>query len=151
MKKILVSLFILSSLALSHQAVMAQNAPADMAPAPIEVYKAFGEKPGLVKLMDDFMVRLVANPITEPRFANANQAHIKMALVEQFCQVLSGPCTYTGRDMKSTHQFLKIDMLQFNALVEELQRSMAAMDIPFSAQNQLLAQLAPMYRVIVTQ
>jgi hemoglobin len=38
----------------------------------------------------------------------------------------------------------------FNALVEVLQTSMDAKKIPFSAQNRLLAQLAPMHRDIIT-
>ena len=37
----------------------------------------------------------------------------------------------------------------FNALVEVLQQSMDAQGIPFSAQNKLLAQLAPMHRDII--
>ncbi|KAF3998200.1 group 1 truncated hemoglobin [Glaciimonas immobilis] len=129
--------------------LLAQNTPL-MPPASVEVYKEFGEKPGLIKLMDDFMIRLVANPVTGPSFAPANQVRIKAELVEQFCQLLSGPCTYQGMSMKTAHASLHINKPQFNALVEELQKSMDAMNIPFRAQNQLLAQLAPMYRDVIT-
>ena len=41
---------------------------AQMAPADAQLYRTFGEKPGLVKLMDDFMVRLEADPRTAPHF-----------------------------------------------------------------------------------
>jgi hemoglobin len=149
MKKTFISVLLALAGAMSSGALLAQSAPL-MEPAPVAVYQAFGEKPGLVKLMDDFMTRLVANPLTGPLFGPANQARIKAELVEQFCQLLSGPCTYQGLDMKTAHAQLKIDKAQFNALVEELQNSMNAMDIPFPAQNKLLAQLAPMYRDVIT-
>jgi hemoglobin len=45
---------------------------------------------------------------------------------------------------------LDINKGHFNALVEVLQLSMDARQIPFRVQNQLLAQLAPMHRDIIT-
>ncbi len=124
---------------------MAQTAPADT------LYKTFGEKPGLVKLMDDFMVRLLADPRTGPHFKPSNQQRVKEQLVDQFCQVMGGPCVYKGADMKSAHANLDIKKSDFNALVEVLQLSMDAQGIPFRAQNQLLAQLAPMHRDTITE
>lgn len=114
------------------------------------LYKTFGEKPGLVALMDDFMVRLMADARTRPFFEPANRDHVKKELVEQFCQVTGGPCVYKGVDMKSSHADLEIRKSHFNALVEVLQQAMDARGIPFRAQNQLLAQLAPMHRDIIT-
>jgi len=121
-------------------------APAD--PALIGVYKAFGEEAGLVALMDDFMLRLVADPRTKRFFADADQVSIKKHLVEQFCVILGGPCSYTGRDMRTAHQGFNIKREQFNALVEDLQQAMSKRGIPFRAQNQLLAKLAPLHRDI---
>lgn len=141
---------LLFSVASMCSATLLAQTPPLMPPASISVYEAFGEKPGLVKLMDDFMIRLVADPVTGPIFAPANQVRIKAELVEQFCQLLSGPCTYQGLDMKTAHANLHINKPQFNALVEELQISMNVMNISFRAQNQLLAQLAPMYRDVIT-
>jgi hemoglobin len=121
-------------------------APAD--PSLVGVYKAFGEEAGLVALMDDFMVRLVADPRTKPFFENSDQAAVKRHLVEQFCVILGGPCTYTGRDMRTAHKGFDIGRDQFNALVEDLQKAMDARRIPFRDQNKLLAKLAPLHRDI---
>jgi hemoglobin len=114
------------------------------------LYQSLGQKPGLVVLMDDFMKRLLVDPRTGPFFAKANQQHVKEQLVEQFCQVSGGPCIYKGVDMKSSHINMDITKGHFNALVEVLQLSMDAQKISFRAQNQLLAQLAPMHRDIIT-
>ena len=124
-------------------------APAD--PKLLPVFKQFGELPGLTALMDDFMVQLLADPRTKPFFEQADQAAVKKHLVEQFCVILGGPCTYTGRDMQTVHAELGITRGDFNALVEDLQIAMSQRLVPFHAQNKLLAKLAPMHRDIETK
>jgi hemoglobin len=100
--------------------------------------------------MDDFMVRLLADPRTGPHFKPANQQRVKEQLVDQLCVLAGGPCVYKGADMKSAHANLDIKKSDFNALVEVLQQSMDAKGIPFRTQNQMLALLAPMHRDTIT-
>ena len=145
MKKSLLSIAFLAAGLFMTGAVLAQAAPKDD-----RLYKAFGEKPGLVSLMDDFMTRLLADPRTGPHFRPANQQHVKEQLVEQLCSLGGGPCVYKGADMKSSHANLDITKSDFHALVEVLQQSMDARGIAFSQQNQMLALLAPMHRDIIT-
>ena len=114
------------------------------------LYQAFGEKAGLVKLMDDFVPRLQADPRLAEAFKNANVVNLKSQLVNQICQVSGGPCEYKGPDMKVAHSNMDITKTDFNALVEVLQKSMDAQGIAFSSQNQLLAKLAPMHRDVIT-
>lgn len=131
--------------------VQAAENPAPANPSLHSVYVQFGEKAGLVAIMDDLMINLVADPRTRAFFADADQKHIKAELVDQFCVILGGPCTYTGRDMVKTHAKLKIDRAQFNALVEDLQMAMDKHHVPFRAQNKLIAKLAPMHREIINE
>ena len=121
---------------------MADNSPA--------LYQAFGEKAGLVKLMDDFVPRLQADKRTATAFKDSNVVNLKAKLVDQICQLTGGPCVYKGADMKSAHSSMDINKTDFNALVEVLQQSMDAQGIPFRNQNQLLAKLAPMHRDVIT-
>jgi hemoglobin len=114
-------------------------------------FKAFGEKAGLVKIMDDFMIGLLKDARTKPLFADADQQRVKEQLVEQICEMLQGPCRYSGSKMKPVHAHLGINREHFNALVEQLQFAMDKNGVPFAAQNKLLAVLAPMHRDIVTQ
>jgi hemoglobin len=145
MKKSLISLVIATSSLLMAGVSFAQTAPQND-----QLYKAFGEKAGLVTLMDDFMVRLLADPRTGPHFKPANQQRVKEQLVDQLCVLGGGPCVYKGADMKSAHANLDIKKSDFNALVEVLQQSMDAKGIPFRTQNQMLALLAPMHRDTIT-
>jgi hemoglobin len=133
-------------------AVMAQSTAADPAPAHPElrgVLEQFGGEPGLVALMDEFMAIMLDNPELAPFFEFSDQAKVKRQLAEQFCVILGGGCTYTGRDMVESHQGLAITRGNFNALVEDLQTAMNRRGIPFRAQNQLLGKLAPMHREII--
>lgn len=114
------------------------------------LFKAFGERPGLARLVEDFHVRLLADPRTGPHFKPVNAQNIKEQLTDQFCKVTGGPCVYKGADMKSAHSNLDITKSDFNALVEVLQSSMEAQGVGFSAQRQLLARLAPMHRDVIT-
>lgn len=113
------------------------------------LYRQLGAQPGLVKLVDDFMVRLLADPRMNPFFKDVDQAHVKAELVTQFCQVSGGPCQRKGPDMKQAHAGMDINKNNFNALVEVLQQAMDAQGIAFTAQNKLLALLAPMHRDII--
>jgi hemoglobin len=140
----------LLSLVLAAAGLLSATAFAQSAPQNDQLYKAFGEKAGLVTLMDDFMVRLLADPRTGPHFKPSNQQRVKEQLVDQLCQLSGGPCVYKGADMKSAHANLDIKKSDFNALVEVLQQSMDAQGIPFRTQNQMLALLAPMHRDTIT-
>ena len=113
-------------------------------------FDAFGGKEGLVKIMDDFMIGLVADPRTKAFFDNDKQTFIKAMLVEQMCELMNGGCKYPGRDMKTSHASMKVNREAFNGLVEQFQFAMDKHNVPFAAQNKLLAKLAPMYREIET-
>lgn len=115
------------------------------------MFKAFGEKAGLDALMNDLMVNLIEDPRTRPYFADADQKHIKAELADQFCVILGGPCTYSGKGMKEVHAKMSINEGGLNALVEDLQKAMDKRGIPFRAQNKLLEKLAPMHREVITQ
>ena len=114
-------------------------------------YKAFGEKAGLVKIMDDFMVNLLKDVRTKSFFENVDQKRVKEQLVDQVCFILNGPCEYKGARMKPIHSNLDINRENFNALVEQLQFAMDKNKVPFRAQNKLLSVLAPMHRDIITK
>lgn len=120
-------------------------------PADDTLYRAFGAKAGLRALMEDFFVRLQADPRIGSFFRNADGEHLVSQLTEQLCYESGGPCVYRGAPMKGVHRGLEIDRSDFNALVEVLQQSMDAKGIAFRDQNRLLARLAPMHREIVTQ
>lgn len=125
--------------------------PAPPHPELAGVLQDFGGKDGLAAIVATFMDNMMADPRTQPFFANVDRERVKRELSEQFCVILGGDCVYSGRDMRTTHAGLKIDRNNFNALVEDLQRAMDTHKVPFRSQNKLLAVLAPMHREAVTR
>ena len=145
---ILAQAFLLGAM-LAAGAAQAQSTTTTAAAADDALYQQLGAQPGLVKLVDDFMVRLLADPRMNPFFKDVDQAHVKEELVKQFCEVSGGPCKRKGPDMKKAHAGMDINKNNFNALVEVLQQAMDAQGIAFTVQNRLLAKLAPMHRDII--
>lgn len=132
----------------------ADSEPAFANPAPAHpelrpVLEQFGGEAGLKALMEDFMVLLVEDPRTGPFFVEVDTERVKQRLVEQFCVILGGDCTYEGLDMVAAHADMGVTHADFNRLVELLQIAMDRHGIPTRAQNQLLAKLAPMHREII--
>lgn len=113
--------------------------------------QTFGGREGLVRIMDDFMVNLLADPRTRPFFESSDQDRIKRQLVDQFCVIMAGPCTYDGRSMAEAHAGMGVKTDGFYALVEALQKAMNKHNVPFAAQNRLVAALAPMHRDVITK
>ncbi len=125
--------------------------PAPRTPAFKGKYRDFGGKAGMKAMVDLYMKYLMADPRTRHYFRWVDRRHVKKELADQFCVIMDGPCSYTGKDMIRAHKSFAIDRAAFNALVEDLQKAMTAKGVPFQTQNDLLSRLAPMYRQVVTK
>jgi len=73
----------------------------------------------------------------------------KNNLVNQICEASGGPCTYTGKDMKSAHMGMGISGADFNALVEDLVGALDKFKVGKMEKDQLLGALGPMKSDIV--
>jgi hemoglobin len=115
------------------------------------LYDDLGAHDGVVQLVDAVTVLWLADPKVGPTFADTNIPRFKRLLVDQLCQLSGGDCAYRGQTMQAAHKGLGLHVVQFNALVEDLQAAMRGRGIPFATQNRLLALLAPMERDVVTK
>lgn len=110
---------------------------------------AFHGRAGIERVVDRFVDLNLADPRIGDIFKGHDHVRLRRVLKEQFCYLLGAGCSYTGRDMKSAHKDMGLQGADMNALVDNLQRAMAAESVPFRAQNRLLAKLAPMKRQVV--
>ena len=113
------------------------------------LYQRLGEKPAITAVVDDFVARVAADTRINGRFANTNIPQFKMKLVDQICSASGGPCTYTGRDMKSAHAGMRISNADFDALVGDLVATLNKFKVPEREKNELLSVLGPMRKDIV--
>ena len=114
------------------------------------LYERLGKKDAITAVVDDFVGRVANDTRINGKFANANIPRLKMLLVEQICAASGGPCTYTGRDMKTTHAGMGVTGEQFDALVGDLVASLNKFKVPERKKNELLSVLGPMKKDIVT-
>lgn len=105
---------------------------------------AFGGRAGIQRIADRTVELSEADPRIAEIFVSHDMVRLKRTLGEQFCYLLNAGCDYTGRDMRTAHAGLGATRADLNALVENLQQAMREADVPFAAQNKLLARLAPM-------
>ena len=106
------------------------------------LYQALGQKPGITRIVEGMLLTAVRDPRIGAHFRNVDPGLLRDKLVEKFCVEAGGPCTYTGVDMAEAHKGQRIDPTEFNALVEDLIKSMDSQNIPVPVQNRLLARLA---------
>jgi hemoglobin len=150
-RRSLISLLALAAFSTAAPA-LAADGDAGAAPMPNNaVFKAFHGQAGVDRISDMLVDRAAADPRISDIFKAQDLPHLKKMLAEQFCYLLDGPCQYTGKDMKTAHKDMGLQMSDFNALVEDLQFAMDKEGVPFRAQNKLLAKLAPMERVVVVR
>lgn len=116
-----------------------------------DYYADFGGKDGMTVLVDKFVGHVLEDKRISDYFAAANIPKLKEQLAIQFCQLLGGPCKYTGLDMHKAHEDLDVTSSAFNSLAEDLVWAMNEQHVPIAAQNELLRQLAPMEHQIVTK
>ena len=113
------------------------------------VLSAFHGQDGIRRVVNDLVETSVADPRISEIFKATDLVRLRRTLFEQICYLMDGGCDYTGRDMASAHKDQGLQPSDMNALVENLQSAMDKERVPFSAQNRLLAILAPMKRDIV--
>jgi hemoglobin len=115
------------------------------------LYDRLGKKDAITAVVKDFVEERVAkDERIKSFFLNTDIPNLEAKLVEQICQAAQGPCTYTGKDMKTVHATLKIKDADFNALVEDLKASLDHFKVGDKEQKELIGALATMHDDIVT-
>ena len=115
------------------------------------LYDRLGGKPAITAVVDDFVGNVAADSRINGYFARTDIGRLKRLLVEQICAGTGGPCTYTGRDMKSAHAGLGVTDPAFGALVEDLVKTLTKFKVPDAEKSELLGILGPMKSDIVSR
>jgi hemoglobin len=119
------------------------------APATKSLYDRLGGKDAITAVVKDFIGNVVADKRINAFFKNADAAKLQTSLVDQVCEATGGPCKYKGKDMKTAHKGMKITEADFNALVEDLVKSLDKFKVPKKEKEELLGALGGMKGDIV--
>ena len=115
------------------------------------LYDRLGRRDAIAIVVKDFVEQRVAkdNRINA-MFAHADLPGLETKLTDQICQLTGGPCTYTGKDMKTAHAGMNIKEADFAALVEDLAAALDHAKVSAADRQELIGKLATMHDAIVT-
>jgi len=111
---------------------------------PKPLYDRLGGVYSIATVVDDFIERLLvnqtlnANPAIEEARARVPKAGLKFHVTALVCEVTGGPCKYTGRAMKESHQKLNITEGQWQAMVADFRKTLDKFKVPAKEQGELI-------------
>jgi hemoglobin len=112
---------------------------------PRPLYDRLGGVYSIATVVDDFIERLLvndtlnANPAISQARAHVPKAGLKFQVTALVCEVSGGPCKYTGRAMKESHQQLNITERQWQAMLVDFQKTLDKFKVPATEQRELIA------------
>ena len=113
------------------------------------LYERLGGLDAITAVVDSFVGRCAGDDRINSKFERTDIPRLKKMLVDQVCEATGGPCTYSGRDMRETHDGMGVTAGEFDALVEDLVATLDEFDVPNAEQEELLGVLGPMRAEIV--
>jgi hemoglobin len=125
--------------------------PAVEAAPPRRLFERLGGQGAIKAVVEDFVGNCAADARINAFFANTDIPRLKKMLAEQICAATGGPCTYTGKDMVTVHTGMRINDAQFDALVEDLVKSLDKYKVPAGEKGELLGALGGMRGDIVNK
>src|SRR5215813_12677486 len=120
-----------------------RGAPVASAPAPTKsLFDRLGGQPAISAVVDDFAGNVLADTRINKKFAKTNAPRLLENLKDFVCYATNGPCKYTGLSMKESHKNMGTTAGEFNALVEDLVKTLNKFNVPAAEQKELLGALA---------
>jgi hemoglobin len=108
------------------------------------LYERLGGTYSIATVVDDFIERLLVNPTlnANPAIKEARvrvpKAGLKFHVTAMVCEASGGPCKYTGRAMKESHQHLNITQAEWDAMVADFRTSLNTFSVPQREQQELI-------------
>jgi hemoglobin len=113
------------------------------------LFERLGGLDAITAVVDSFVGRCADDPRINPKFARTDIPRLKKMLIDQVCEASGGPCVYTGRSMRETHDAMGVTAGEFDALVEDLVATLDEFDVPDAEKQELIGVLGPMRGEIV--
>ena len=111
---------------------------------PPSLYERLGGTYSIATVVDDFIERLLvnatlnANPAINEARKRVPKAGLKFHVTAMVCEVSGGPCKYTGRAMKESHQHLNITQAEWDAMVVDFKATLNKFKVPQREQQELI-------------
>lgn len=95
----------------------------------MSLFERLGQEAGIRTAVDDFYVRVVADPQLAPHFEGIDLPRLRRHQTALLSQVTGGPVEYSGRDLATGHAGLGITPEDFDRVVGHLVGTLTALGV----------------------
>ena len=113
------------------------------------LYDRLGGLDVINRLTESWVARVAGDDRANGKFVRTDVPRLKKEVNDQLCEVTGGPCTYTGRSMRETHDGMKVTAGEFDVVMQHLGATLDELNIPKTEQDELVALIRPMRDDIV--
>ncbi len=119
------------------------GAPAAASAAPQQtLFERLGGINAISAVVEDFAANVLADARIKSKFAKSDPARLLVNLKDFVCFATGGPCKYNGLSMKESHKNMGTTAGEFQALVEDLIKTLDKFRVPDAEKKELLTALA---------
>src|SRR5262249_549491 len=109
------------------------------------LYERLGGVYSIATVVDDLIdrgmadPRLNANPLVDEAHHKVPPAGFKYLVTEMLCWAAGGPQKYTGKDMESSHQHLRITPGEWEAFMDDVAQTLDKFTVPATERAEVVA------------
>ena len=113
------------------------------------LYDRLGGLDAITALTESWVARVGGDDRASGKFARTDLPRLKKALIDQLCEATGGPCAYTGRSMRETHDGMAVTAGEFDVVMQHLDATLDELNVPQTDRDELVALIMPMRDDIV--
>ena len=113
------------------------------------LYDRLGGLDAITALTESWVARVGGDDRANQKFARTDIPRLMKEVIDQLCEATGGPCTYTGRTMKETHDGMGVTAGEFDVVMQHLDATLDELNVPKPDRDELVALIMPMRADIV--
>jgi len=113
------------------------------------LYDRLGCLDAITVLTESWVARVGGDDRANQKFARTDIPRLMKEVIDQMCEATGGPCTYTGRTMKETHDGMGVTAGEFDVVMQHLDATLDELNVPKTDRDELVALIMPLRADIV--
>ena len=113
------------------------------------LYDRLGGLDAINALTESWVARVGGDDRANGKFVRTDIPRLMKEVADQLCEVTGGPCTYTGRSMRTTHDGMQVTAGEFEVVMQHLEAALDELNVPTTEHDELTGLLRPMREDIV--
>jgi hemoglobin len=106
------------------------------------LFERLGGMSAISAVVEDFAGNVLGDSRINKKFAKTDAPRLLANLKDFVCMATGGPCKYNGLSMKKAHEHMRVTGGEFNALVEDLVKTLDKFNVGEQEKKELLGALA---------